>query len=278
MLLPRPKTLREHILLILARTPRTRAPDILSALSNDGVQVTKQGMYKELRKLIEDSVAIKHGAEFSLSIPWILGFSNLADRMFDTYIEQSNLEMFIGEGKNSGQWTFRNLALLNDFWVELVFTLLKENPEGLYNWLPHPWFILLQSVRSKTWGIAMKEMGITVKTILGHDTDLDREYARRQKAFLPSETISFAASPFHGNDRQYLEIIGEWLITLTLDPGLVDIIENCFSNGGKKFEGQWFNDAAALLRAERRPCKLRLERGTPKSRKVRKLFTEYWEP
>ncbi len=128
MLLPQPQTLREHVLMVLAHQPGQSAPEILKRLAAQGVSVSKQGVYKELRTLIRDSVVTKYGQSFSLSIPWILSFSQLADRMFDTYVGQPTLNMFVPDGQNKAQWTFRNLALLNDFWVELIFTLLKENP------------------------------------------------------------------------------------------------------------------------------------------------------
>lgn len=263
--------------MLLADHPAQEAPRILQSLATRGVRATKQGVYKELRALIRDSVVIKHGRAFSLSIPWILSFSQLADRIFDTYVGQSNLRMFIPEGKNSAHWSFRNLALLNDFWVELIFTLLKENPrEPLYNWLPHPWFVLLQSVRTKTWSIAMRDTGWSIKTILGHDSPLDLAYRQRQNDQLPTETISFATSPFHGNEHQYLEVIGDWLITVSLDAGITELIEKFFSNPAQSLEGAALNEAAAQLRADRRVCRLRVERNTTQSRKIRKQFLEYW--
>lgn len=277
MLLPVPHTLREHLLTIFARTPQLEAGQLLKELQRRGVRVTKQGVYKELRHLVDASVIVKHGRGYALSIPWILSFSEFADCMFDTYIGQSNLHILLPDNRDRDQWTFRNLAQLNDFWVELVFTLLKEQPrEILYNWLPYPWFVLLQSVRSQTWAIAMRNTGMRIRTILGSDTPLVREYVRRQGDQIPTEEISLATSPFHGTEATYYESIGDWLITVSLAPTVAAQIQQYFSSSQMKFSGAWFESAAAELRAERKPCKIKVERNTASSRKVSRLFREYW--
>ncbi len=123
----------------------------------------------------------------------------------------------------------------------------------------------------------MRDTGTAIRTIIGHDSPLDLEYRKFQNAQLPMESISFAPSPLHGQDNLYIELVGDWMISVTLDPGITALIESFFSSGEKRFEGSWFNDAAAQLRAERRTCRLRVERGTAQSRKIKKLFAEYWD-
>lgn len=277
MLLPHPRSLREKILHILAQFPLQTAPDLLRRLKGRGSVVTKQGLYKELRVLLQDSVVIKYQRAYTLSLPWILNFSQFSDQMFDTYLGQSTLTAFLPEGKTKARWTFRNLAMLNDFWVELIFCALKESPRQVfYNWLPHPWFLLLQSMRSQTFNQGMLTGSYQPKTILGHQSALDQEYARRQSRNNPRETISFAESPFHGQDNIYFELIGEYLIIGKLHPRVASLIEGYFSSKEHTFEGPWIQAAAAELRANRDLCTLQIERGTPLVKKITKQLLQFW--
>jgi hypothetical protein len=277
MLLPHPRSLREKILHILAASPLQTAPELLRRLGGRGALVTKQGLYKELRVLLRDSVVIKYQRAYTLSLPWILNFSQFSDRMFDTYLGQSTLSAFLPEGKVKARWTFRNLAMLNDFWVELIFCALKESPRQIFfNWLPHPWFILLQSMRSQTFNQGMLTGNYEPKTILGHQGALDQEYAQRQSRNNPREIISFAESPFHGQDNLYFELIGEYLIVGKLHPRVVALIERYFSSTERSFEGPWIQAASAELRANRDVCTLQIEKGTPLAKKIARQMHEFW--
>jgi hypothetical protein len=277
MLLPKPNTLREHIIHILAVKPALQASDLLKLLGLKGLRITKQGLYKELRTLIENSVVVKHQQTYSISIPWIINFSQFADNMFDNYIGQSRMTAFLPVEKKRARWSFHSLTMLNDFWVELIFCAVNESPKSeIYQWVPHPWWLLLQSRRSQTFDQGMLNTQKVTRTIVGSQTKLDLAYVQNQSVVNPREVVSFSHGPFHEQSGVYLDLIGDYLITVTLHPAVVSMVDQCYLQGHTSYEGKWASDFAACLRAARHKSHIEIERATSRVKKVKDLFLEYW--
>lgn len=130
--------LQEGVLRILSQGP-IEGKDLLIKTSAT-FPVTKQGLYKALRKLLYDEMVIKEGTFFSLNKVWL---SRLSD-----FIEEGEKNLGtslpLQSSRPNGRKVkiFKNADALDIYWGHLFLTLkekFKDDPFFFFN--HHSWFI-----------------------------------------------------------------------------------------------------------------------------------------
>jgi hypothetical protein len=276
MLLPTTTNLKELLVRELSFSSRATAYELQRRITKRHRRYTIQGIYKELRNLQKDAVITKTGEQYALSLPWILNTMNLTEQMFETHLRRLPIQSLLPPGKKKARWRFENLIKLQDFWIEIIFILFQHSKaKFMYQWIPHPWFQLLQHEKSRNFFEAMKVGNFEMKTILGGDQYLDKEFARLSHSVDVKYRYSYAPGPFNAQQNSYYEQIDDFLLTVSLDADTGRRIEDLYQ-GVTERNNVLLRTAARILNE---PCRatLTLEQGTPRVRQVNKKFAEYFD-
>ncbi len=267
-------SLRELIIMELAKHSSIEVPAFQKTLARRNIVFTRQAIYKELRNLEKSGVVFRHQGKYGLLLTWILSLVTLADKMYDTHIEGFSIDSLFGEGRRKETWSFHDTLKLQDFWIQVIFLLYKDSSSKLMRqWIPHPWFILAQHGKSLQFFEAMKIGGYRMQSIVGGDTYLDHEYSSAVPLGDAYQCF-FAASPFHEERSRYYGLIDDFLITVDLDEERTKRIEELFSS--VKSAADLSPSAAVNLFASRDSHTLSLERGTRNAARIRRLFDGYF--
>jgi hypothetical protein len=139
-------------------------------------------------------------------------------------------------------------------------------------WNPHPWFHLVETEKEARYISALTALGGQLYLMIGGQTYLDR-WAEQ---FWPAASVShsFAPGPFQQLQNKYLNIIGDFVIEVTLDPLAVKAIDAIYITTTKKNPA----DIGSIVDIfnGRYKCKLKLERNHTKARRLRRQFERFW--
>jgi hypothetical protein len=114
-------------------------------------------------------------------------------------------------------WKFTNLGRCNEFWNQLLLALLKGAKAGdVFSWVPYPWFVLLQDDRESRLHQAFKMSGRTFYTSFGPSGAL--EPMVRKLYNHKNQIISFSKGPLHDMKNSYIDVVGDYVLTVTLAP------------------------------------------------------------
>ena len=216
MLLTPNISLENLLVELMAKRPSATAATLLDQLQGSGHSYSIQAIYKELRKLQSQGVVLKRNGEYSLHLSWILNLLSLADKMFDTQTGPGATASVLpaeGEKKN---YRFGKLSHVDDFWIHALLVILQNSTaRTLYQWLPHPWFHLINSHKSFPLHQAFEAGGYVVQCIVGGDTYLDR-YSK-QITTPGVYDFYYAEGPFANQNSVYYSATDSYLITVKPD-------------------------------------------------------------
>jgi hypothetical protein len=265
----------ERILIeILSEQPRLSAERLGTLTARAARRFSQAAVYKELSKLQARGVVVKDGVFFSLSLAWILDVFSFSDRLTSTYFTESYLQTLLPDMGQRQRWRFTNLVQCNDFWNQLLLALLRytKTPHVL-SWVPHPWFLLLSSEQETRLQRAFTVSRRRFYTIFGSDPAqralIRRFYASR------SQEYSFAppARSGLGNEQIYLDIVGDYVLTVRLDPTTSGRIAEFFAESEVSM-GRLFEGFRGLL--GRCQVAIRLEYNASLANRYRRLFAEHF--
>ena len=101
---------------------------------------------------------------------------------------------------------------------------------------------------------------------------LDVEYAESLNN-IPGE-VSFAESPFEKQQDRHYSLIGNYLVTVELPVGLVQIIDKAFYSGEKQ-NIESYSQISDLMRTKTR-IKLKIEQKPKRVKKIRNQFVDFF--
>ncbi len=267
-------TVAECVIEALAEKETLTAKELLAYKNAEaGRLVTLQAIYKELSHLLDAGVVLKSGQTYRLHATWINKLHRLSKKLDTLGQNTSSLNAMLPDGTTKRTWKFTNLLTMNDFWADVLLRLLQSNPDKtLLGWNPHPWFHLVQTEKEQEFVRALGEMGGSMYLILGSRTYLDR-WAER---FWQGEYVHYAygKSWFHQHETSYINVIGDYVITVTLSAHTVLEIDAIY----KETSSIETIDLAAILHVftHEATCKLTLTKSARKAEGIRKKFSMYW--
>jgi hypothetical protein len=266
-------SLESQTIRILSLKPYCSAESIRRAASPRSRRFSPAAVYKVLDKLLTAGVVVKTGTLYSLSLSWIFEVFAFTESLGSTYFSEEFLSRLI-PGKSKRQtWRFSQLGRCNEFWNQLLLALVKRNPNlPVFAWVPCPWFIMLQQGRESRLQQVFKMSGRTFYTNFGHFGKLDLQVKKVYRH--PNQVISFAEGPFSNVPRQNLDVVGDYILTVTLDPGMTRKLESLCSNAGRRSAGLRAPNLGLLT--EKCVASITLECNPKKARRVRASFTEFF--
>ncbi len=229
MILQGQQTLEEKIVTLLMRQANLNVETIHHKISKESKSYSLPAIYKELGKLELQGVVVKVKKQYSLRIPWILDFISLADLANRTYLESPTIASVLPKLGEKKIWHFTDLLRLNNFWAQVLLILTNNtDSKALYTWMPHSWFHLVYRDSEAQYLKSLRLAHIHLYLICGGDNVLDRW----SEQFWKSEhiTYSFSKSPFESEQSTYLNIIGDYVSTVTLDANISRVIDKLYQS------------------------------------------------
>jgi len=105
------------------------------------------------------------------------------------------------------KWSFSNLIRMDQFWVQLMFTLYEvSTSRNMYEWVPHLWFPLVDIQRDLHYLRAMKAAHNKLYLIVGGNTFLDQLSSQHWDDEI--YIVSHAPSSFE-HERNYYYCLAE---------------------------------------------------------------------
>lgn len=274
MILTQSTKLDQVLIRLLSKRSRLSAEKLRSlAISRTGKRPSTAAVYKELGKLQSMGIVVKDGGNYSLGLDWVLEMQKYAELLHSTYFTRSYLETILPPPGKRQVWRFTRLLRANDLWNQAILALLGASKgRDVYAWVPHPWFVLIHPRKETALHRALSVSGRRFHTIFGGSGYLDRLAERLYSH--ESHELSFAQGPFAERTRDYIDLIDDYVLTISVDAATARAIEDLFSSVRKQSD----LDPALSLRLLTMTCSVRmtLERSETKANSLRKKFVEFF--
>lgn len=270
MLLSPEGKLEAVIVQLLASTPRMSAADIHAVARRNRRRFSLAAVYKELTKLQRAGVLVKDGTSFSLSLGWVFDVLAYGERLHAVYFAEPYLKTILPELGKRQSWVFHSLLRGNDLWNQIILALLKRTGSSdMFSWIPHPWFLLLEVETEERLHRLFSFARRRFYTVVGGMTYLDRAAISR---FYKGEQheVSFSSRAFILEPRSYLDVVGDFVLTVTVDPRTAKRINSLFTSTRGVSDG----DAAKRYQALNKYCTMSvvLENNPKKAARLRAEF------
>ncbi|MBI2054940.1 MAG: hypothetical protein HYT39_02470 [Candidatus Sungbacteria bacterium] len=190
--------------------------------------ITKQGVYRVLRKLKEEGKIVIHGKEVSLNLQWIKKMSeffSLAEYYYspkagaDSFLNLSDLDKVV--------YFFKNLNLLDSFASHILHMLneVVDSKEPIYAYNPHEWFFYARQEAEEMLVDAFNQSKRQILITSIHHDPLDKELKKHYNNDLVQYDISGRQIR---DDTYYFVVIGNYLIELFLDEKIAKEIDTFY--------------------------------------------------
>lgn len=171
-------------------------------------------------------------------------------------------------------FNFSTLSRVDDFWMHLIFLFLQNSKrKQIYQWLPHPWFNLINSHKSYPLQQALSSVSYSVKNIVGGDTFLDLN--ANKISTVGAYEYSYAEGPFNSLQDIYYSCSDTYLFIIKISKERALEIENLYQscssldNLGMKQVDDAINKPSVI--------KTTIEHKTKKQTKIWKEFCKFFE-
>lgn len=245
-------------------------PSVLdSLLENYPKQITKQAVYKSLRKLQEEETVNKAGGVYSLNRVWLQKIRDFTNRHISELKSNDYTGVLNFEEGDSVIYQFKNPFLMDITWGHFFDIILEQNDKEsvILNYHPHEWLILSQTETEKFW---LNHFSKTKKMMLfniGGETVLDKQFKKEHNSkYVKINTgESYELKP-----NQYLSVIGDYVFELTTDMTFEEHVDNFFKTH------DYIDEAAQkqieAISKQKYKSKLKLSKNKKKADKWRKKF------
>jgi len=272
MIFNNPKNLEERILTHLQKGPH-RVSDLIDDIKKIRPKTTKQGVYATLRSLRKDEVVVLHGGFVSLNTVWLDKMSDYFSVAMRAYTSPSikvDVILSLQDG-DSIQYYFKDPVVTDAFWSHVFYlltaTMSKKEPVFLYN--PHEWFLLARTENEKNLMDNVTEQGRLYLMTVGNKYPLDRyvgKYFDGTKA-----QYFFSEKKLFAKNNYYLNIIGDYLIEVWLDPIITKKLDELYKQAEQFTEKEQI--ALQEIVTLRSRSKLKISRNSKKALRLKKLLS-----
>ncbi len=203
---------------------------LIADISTIRPDTTKQGVYRVLRKLKEEEKIVIHGKSVSLNLLWVKKrqeFFSLAQFYYSPQGVGAGDFLHLQE-KDKIIYTFKNLKLL-DIFASHILHMFNEvlNPElPIFVYNPHEWFAYARQESEDTVIQVMQDKKRQILITVTHSDPLDKALKRKFASDLLQYNV--ANKQIFEKSNYYLNIIGDYLIEVLIDPKIARRIDEFF--------------------------------------------------
>lgn len=257
--------LDNRLVKILLTKGEQRIEEIRECLLAEGEKTTLQGVYKSVRRLLDNGIILKHHATISINNEW-------AENLLEL-LEQAMRPLKLASGE-SQSYSFKLLSSLDAQWKHIMAPLEKsfaDYPVFLYN----PYDIWHELPDRRDSEIAYYRQFAKDKRycfcLLGkqniHNSAFKQSF---QDDFLQ---ISVGNELF--SDRDHIAVISDYVITTKLPPALVKAINAIYESCAQEF----LPEKISALFSKSTAIKLKIERNRKKASLIRqKIAKDFYLP
>lgn len=264
------KTRIEEYIIELLDKGSLDGPHILNALQVDySPTVTKQAVYKSLRKLLSEEVINKPGTTYSLNRIWLQRIKSFTDRHVSGLLNNDHTGVLDFEDGDSVTYRFKNPFLMDVTWGHLYDIIFEANEQHqvMLNHHPHEWLMLSRTETENFW---LKQINMKKKMLLftiSGKTPLDKKFQKNWS----SDYVKINLSESYGlKPNQYLSVVGDYLFEITTDPEFEKRVDQFFT------EHDYIDEAAQkqinAISKQKYKSKLKLSKNKKKADMWRKKY------
>lgn len=246
--------------------------DLLKLLREKRSRTTKQGMYAVLRKLIRAEVVLKHKQLVSLNIVWLSkleSFVSLAEHFYTSTSRSGNF-LGLADGEKI-KYEFQNPNVTDAFWNHVIYLLVEARPkQPWFAYNPHCWFFLARPESERALRDFIIRNGGQYLLIVGAKHPLDQSI---RKEFDNEHSQYFMREPpLFPKNNYYLNIIGDYVIEVWIDPAQANEIEQLYASASETTEeiGERLQD----IIGSKGKTKLVVSRDRKKAEKFRRMLSK----
>lgn len=211
------KTRIEEYIIEILDQGSMRGPALLDEYHKlSETKITKQALYKALRKLVSEEVLNKTGGRYVLNRAWLQKLREFSNRHFEETKAIDSINILDFEDGESVVYMFKNPYMLDISWGHLYDILYEASPreQVLLNHHPHEWLMLSRPETERSWLKRFtKDKKIILFTIAG-ETLLDKAFKKEWH----SDNIKLNLGVSHGlKPNQYVSIVGDYIFEITTD-------------------------------------------------------------
>lgn len=235
-------------------------------------KTTRQGVYAALRNLRREEVVVMHNKKTSFNVRWLKRMDQFFLVAEQHYVEEDfgrDNFLNLAEGEKIAYF-FASPTETDKFWGHALILLAESgisNAEPVYLYNPHEWFLIARQ-KSELECIATITRTRRFLLTAGGKTPLDRAVAKEFDDNMSQ--YHMLEQPLFQKNNYYLNIVGNFLIEVQIDPNIAAHIETLYRKTEKN------DDETKKLLTEavesRGRSKLVISRNSNKAEKLKKLL------
>lgn len=266
-------SLEQLCLNIMSERPYVTAEKLRVLASSNKRKFSPAAVYKVLNKLLTAGVVVKAGTRYSLSLTWVFGVFSFAERLSKSYFCDEYLDSLLPEPGKRRSWKFTDLPRCNDFWNQLLLALLKRTPQvDSFAWVPSPWFVLLPEDRDSRLQQVFRMTNRKFYSAFG--TSRRFEAIVRKLYDHDNQILAFGKKPFHTRDTRYLDIVGDYVLTVSIDRKTSDEINALFADSKR---GEPNMSIALTILRQRSRATITIEQSQRKATRLRRALARVFD-
>ncbi len=230
MLLQITPNLENLILALLQQSPcGLSANDLRQLVGKRWKAYSRRGIYKELQRLEAEGVIMRSAGLYSMRLAWLLSLQARVDQMVETASRPESQRLVLPKRGQDIVVTCSDLVRWDRVWTQLMLILHAALPGiPLFQWVPRYWFNLTHPGIQSTFIPAAEALRDFRFSVIGGRTALDFEC--RSAISRTSSTYTFRPSPFDDDRTHYRNVIGDYMITCSLDQRTAARIDDLFES------------------------------------------------
>jgi hypothetical protein len=224
------KGLQNQIIGLLSKGP-VRSSQLVERVSKETLH-TIQAVYLVLRRMREEGVVLHHHGILTLNTVWLEQELAILEEAKKVYIHRDTDSFSFGQLQERDRisYEFKNPVLLDEMWGHLFTVLIAQTetamPIMIYN--HHSWFPIVRKDSESAIFSSLAKQGYRAYFSIGGGTDLDRDIG---KSFVKPLEHSFSTGNHFGlKSTKYLNIIGDYMIEVTLDTQVSNEIDQFYND------------------------------------------------
>jgi hypothetical protein len=221
-------TLENLIVHLIATAARgLTAQEIREQVAKKWKQYSRRGIYKELQRLEREGVLMRSQGRYSLRLAWALSLQAQIEQIVTKISHPDVQDVFLPSKDQDFVVTCSDLVRWDRVWTQLMLILHSAFPHlPHFQWVPRYWFNITHPDIQSTFIPSANLHRERRFTIIGGRTQLDYDF--EPSLARVSCVYSSKRSPFESDRRNYRCVIGDYLITCTLDQRTADRIDRLF--------------------------------------------------
>jgi DNA-binding Lrp family transcriptional regulator len=202
--------------------------DLVSNIAKE-LEVSKQAVYKELRRLKRKEVVVAHGKILSLSVLWLQKMASFFMEAQRLYSGEATSEPYLEmEDGDSLVYRFANPNTMDSFWGHAVLILSEKVKVGDYIYLynPHEWFLAARPESELEIFRLIHESNKNLIIYVSGDTPLDKKIGKM--LIYESQQYFSGGGHLFPKENYYINIFDDFVIEAWIDPGTAKKIDKFF--------------------------------------------------